>query len=125
MSVESLVARAVSCLSDDLRRPPWRGSDEPLAGHCYVACEALYHLGLREQGWRPARARYGTKKHETHWILVNRTDFGELEWIDPTRGQFLGRWPLPPYCEFREGGFLTREPSARARELMRRMGRKS
>ena len=35
--VAALIAES---LTDDLRRPPWRGSPNPLAGHCYVASEA-------------------------------------------------------------------------------------
>lgn len=97
-------------LTDDLRRPPWRGSPDPLAGHCYVASEALYHLGLREQGYRPMFIRH---EGSPHWFLARGTEV-----VDATASQF--RTPVP-YSQAKGKGFLTREPSRRARILMSRL----
>ncbi len=78
--------------------------------NCYVASEALYHLlGGKEAGWTPQVMRVGS---ETHWFLKHR---GGLI-LDPTASQFA----VPPdYSRARGSGFLTRDPSARARVLMR------
>ena len=90
--------------------------DQPTAGrrnmrgNCYVTSEALYHLlGGRAAGYTPM-----TMKHEgdTHWFLRHRS--GLI--LDPTVSQFKER---PDYTQARGSGFLTREPSKRARALMK------
>lgn len=98
-------------LSDDLRRAPWKGSPNPLAGHCYVACEALSHLGGYAAGFRPATVRH---EGAVHWFLVDAAGLV----VDPTASQFAS---LPPYSAGVRRGFLTREPSKRARILMSRL----
>jgi len=99
--------------SDDLRRRPYRGAENPLAGHCYVASEVLYHLlGSGAAGWVPQHLRH---EGVPHWYLRNRRT-GEI--LDPTAGQF--RRP-PPHARGRGKGFLTRAPSRRARALIERM----
>ena len=50
--LSDLVKKLQSHLTDDLRRPPYKGSSNPLTGHCYVASEALYHL-LGSRDWVP------------------------------------------------------------------------
>ena len=110
MNGPELVRRITEHLTPDLllKTPSTTG---PLAGHCYVACEALYHLGLGDEGWRPVVVHHeGT----SHWFLRNSID----EIIDPTAGQF--KTPVP-YHEGRGCGFLTKGPSRRTRELMRRV----
>ena len=112
--VPALVARVLSCLSDDLLLPAYvtaTGRSFRGAGHCYVACEALYHLGLRERGWVPTHVRH---EGQSHWFLTN--DDGEV--VDPTAGQFSA--PVP-HREGRRCGFLTRWPSRRARVLIARV----
>ncbi len=96
--------------SDDLRLARWRGHGNYLAGHCYVAVEALFHLAAQREGYKPA-----TIRHEgcTHWYLVNAD--GDV--IDPTVEQFE---TVPDYSLGRRRGFLTRGPSRRARTLMDR-----
>jgi hypothetical protein len=100
-------------VSDDLRRAPWRGRRNPVAGHCYVASEVLYHLlGGAAAGWVPQHLRH---EGAPHWFVRNlRT--GEV--LDATAAQF--RRP-PPYRRARGKGFLTRTPSARARRVLARM----
>ena|SRR5438477_2282619 len=115
----SLVQRVQAALTDDLRRPPWRGDPNPLAGHCYVACEALYHLlGGAGAGYA---AYYVKHEGQPHWFL--RDASGAV--IDPTVTQFK---TTPPYDRARRRRFLPlggREepnaPSARARVIMRRL----
>lgn len=77
-----------------------------------MTAEALYHLlGGKEGGWKPM-----TVKHEgdIHWFLMHRT--GVV--IDPTRSQFRRE---PPYHKARGRGFLTKQPSKRAKDMMQRM----
>lgn len=101
--------RLVDYLTDDLRRPPWRGHDNPLAGHCYVASEVLYHLlGGKESGLTPQFVRH---EGQPHWFL--KTPEGTI--IDPTAEQFNS--PVP-YDAARGCGFLTRGPSKRAQTVM-------
>lgn len=99
-------------LTDDLRRPCWRGRANRFAGHCYVAAEALYHLAAKREGYKPA-----TLRHEcaVHWYLVSAD--GAV--LDPTVEQFE---TVPDYLCGRRRGFLTLEPSRRARTLMKRCG---
>ncbi len=107
-----LAWHVVGFVSDDLRLPPWRGRADPLAGHCYVVAEVLYHA-LGRGAWRP---RSVTHEGAPHWFLRNRETGGIL---DPTAGQFT--WPIP-YVLARGRGFLTLAPSARARTLAKRAG---
>lgn len=95
-------------LTDDLRRPPYKGSRKKMAGHCYVASEVIYHI-LGGRNWKPCFI-----KHEghPHWFLQNRKT-GEI--IDATRSQFKTKVPY----ELGKGkGFLTKLPSARAQTIL-------
>lgn len=101
-----------SCLSDELRKKPYRGNPNEVAGHCYVASEVLYHeLGGKAAGWTPQ-----TIQHEggPHWYLKHQN--GTI--VDPTADQF--ETPVP-YDEGRGCGFLTRQPSARAKTVLGRL----
>ena len=81
-------------------------------GNCYVTSEAIYHLlGGKATGWIPQVMRVGSG---THWFIKHRSGIV----IDATAIQFKR---LPDYRRARGTGFLTREPSRRARELMKRM----
>ncbi len=102
-----LVEAVQGALTPDLVLPRYRGA-HPLAGHCYVASEALYHAGAREAGYRPRSMRVGAV---VHWFLADRS--GRI--LDPTAAQF----PEPlDYTQGRGRGFLTREPSRRARVVL-------
>lgn len=101
-----------SCLSEELRKKPYRNHPNPMAGHCYVASEVLYHgLGGKEAGWTPQ-----TIQHEggPHWYLKNAS--GVI--IDPTADQF--ETPVP-YEQGRGCGFLTKLPSARSQVVIDRL----
>lgn len=95
---------------DDLLKPGarkrWQTS--PLAGHCYVACEVLWHAGLCEMSYRPESLRW---EGGVHWRL--RHTNGHV--VDPTTEQFFSP---PPLWLGRGRGFLTREPSARAARVL-------
>ena len=113
--LDELIRRVQAALSDDLRRPPWRGAADPLAGHCYVASEALYHLlGGARSGLRPQQVEH---EGASHWYLRG----GSGRAYDPTAGQF--RRPPPADCEACGRGFLTAGPSRRARVVMGRVRR--
>ncbi len=101
--------------SDDLRRPKYRGSRNLLVGHCYMAAEALYHaLGGKASGLTPCSMRV---QGDMHWFLRHRIG-GDV--LDPTAEQFGAL--VPNYAAARGRGFMTREPSKRAAELLRRAG---
>lgn len=81
-------------------------------GNCYVTSEAIYHLlGGKGAGWTPIRMRVG---NITHWAL--RHESGLV--LNATAHQFGKRLS---YSQARGSGFLTKEPSARARDLMEKL----
>ena len=86
--------------------------DHPLAGHCYVASEALYHLGLKDEGYTPCRGR--DEDGVVHWWLVSPEGYI----VDPTAAQYLETGRTPPYARGRPGGFLTRGPCRRTQALL-------
>lgn len=114
--VNHLVATIQQHLTPDLLKPKYRNpetSQHPHTGHCYVATEALYHLWGKQHGAKPMRMKVGD---DVHWWLEHPS----LGVIDPTAKQF----PFPvEYEKGKGGGFLTREPSARAQILMTRLKR--
>lgn len=84
-------------------------------GNCYVCTESLYFLlGGRRSGWKPMVMRLG---RDTHWFLLKKSRTGDII-LDPTVSQFKTK---PDYSKARGCGFLTRRPSRRARDLMKRM----
>jgi hypothetical protein len=90
-------------------------------GNCYVTCEALYHLlGGKAAGWEAHHVKH---EGDTHWWLERWTYEPQLGCqfitrLDPTVSQFKTK---PPYEKGRCGGFLTIEPSRRAKALMDKM----
>jgi len=108
-SLADHVEQVRSCLTENLRKKEYRNHPNPVAGHCYVASEVLYHkLGGKGVGWTPQ-----TIRHEggPHWYLKNLD--GRV--IDPTADQFES--PVP-YAQGKGCGFLTRQPSQRAQRIL-------
>ena len=91
-----------------------------MRGNCYVCVESLFYLlGGKEAGYTP---HYVDHEHDTHWYLVHEQQVGmhgvSRLIIDPTASQF--KTPVP-YHLGKPCGFLTKEPSYRARQLMEKM----
>lgn len=105
--------RIVKALTPDLLKPQYKGN-HPLAGHCYVASEAYYHL----RGGKAAGLHVVNMKHEgvSHWWVV---DNGRI--VDITAEQFST--PVS-YENGRRSGFLTKNPSKRAQIVMNRVLKK-
>lgn len=114
-STASVLMDAVrSVLSDDLLKPEWRKKPDrqPSTGHCYAAAEAIYHrLGGSRAGWTPMQMQH---EGASHWYL--RGPDGTF--VDPTADQFA---TPPPHHLGTGRGFLTRAPSRRAAEILRRI----
>lgn len=91
-----------------LRKKEYRDNPNPLAGMCYIASEALFHL-------RPGKYTPKNLKHEgtQHWWLVEK-ETGRV--VDLTASQF--ETPVP-YKKGVGRGFLTNQPSKRAIEIIR------
>lgn len=108
-----------SVLTPDLLRGYYRtyyDPNNPTWGHCYAASEACYHLLGWDQdpNWKPQVVRDGDV---THWWLQHTS--GEI--LDPTDDQYFMQGRPPPYEEGKGCGFLTKQPSARAQEIIRRV----
>jgi hypothetical protein len=86
-------------------------------GNCYVTCEAMYHLlGGAAAGYKPMVMRH---ESDTHWFLLHTSGMYNLGMVvDPTVSQFKTK---PDYSKARGCGFLTKKPSKRARELMKKL----
>ena len=107
-----LVQAVRNGLSDELRRAPWKGTPNCMAGHCYVASEALFHLmGGRNSGYVPHQLQH---EGASHWFLKNPST-GDI--LDPTAEQFEA--PVP-YNNARGKGFMTAKPSRRAQVVIDR-----
>lgn len=104
-------------LTDDLLAPKYRRQKLALNvpntfGHCYVASEAAYYLlGGKEEGWKPMHMTYLGR---SHWFLKHESGFI----LDLTYNQFKGKLD---YSKARGTGFLTKNPSRRARTLIIRI----
>jgi hypothetical protein len=110
---EPLKSAIQGALSDDLRKKHYQGNENSHAGHCYVASEAYYHLkGGEHSGLKPMHVNH---EGEPHWFLQHK-ESGEN--VDLTASQF--KTPVP-YDKAKGKGFLTKQPSKRAQELMRRV----
>ena len=114
-----LIQRIQDSLSPDLIDLHWQGQarENPLHGYCYISSEALYHLWARSAGFKPAQlwVHTGHGRKYSHWFL--RRD-GEI--LDITAAQF-GRGHIA-YSKAHGCGFLTKQPSNAAKEIIRRVG---
>jgi hypothetical protein len=96
-------------LSNDLRKKEYQQNPNPMAGHCYVASEALFFLlGGKQAGLKPMRIQH---EKSMHWFLLDYD--GTI--IDATSDQF--QTPVP-YEKGIGNGFLTKQPSKRAKTLL-------
>jgi hypothetical protein len=109
-------------LTPDLLRKPYKDEAKrhAVAGHCYVASEALFHtLGGKSAGLKAYTARDWRGK--SHWWLQDTR--GKI-W-DPTEAQYTAFGKRPPYETGRGCGFLTKQPSRRAQQVLDRVGLRS
>lgn len=109
---------------DDLLKNSVWPLDHPLAGHCYVASEAYFHLTGGYDEWYVERTSVhvpkplGDMAEFTHWYLRDR-ETGEV--VDLTKEQFTEYQHGDVYIPYDKGtrtGFLTDEPSERAEEVI-------
>lgn len=109
--MQKLAASIKANLTPDLLKPEYRNNPKPFAGYCYVASEVYYHLrGGKAAGLTPMCTRH---EGSTHWWI---NDNGEV--VDLTAEQF--ETPVD-YSKGKGCGFLTKKPSRRAQEVIRRM----
>lgn len=110
MNYLALIELIQKHLNQELLLPKYRGQSNPLAGHCYVASEAFFHLaGGKEADLKPMQL---THEEKSHWFIYDEQN---SQVIDITAGQF--RNPVA-YSEAKGRGFLTKNPSKRAQKLM-------
>ena len=119
MNRPAIVSRIQAVLSPNLLYPAWRKHEllnkNYVAGHCYTASEVLYHLWGKQRGFTPHQVEVETAVGwVSHWYLQRESDI-----LDPTSEQFGTR--EIPYHAGVARGFLTKRPSKRAQEIMRRM----
>ncbi len=108
MKLTNIIKLIQNNLSDDLRKKPWKGMKNKVAGHCYIVCEALYHFTNKE-----LKPQHIKVNNMSHWFLKDK--LGKI--IDPTAKQFDFK---VNYENGRGKGFLTTYPSKRCRELLKR-----
>ncbi len=111
--VSRTISALISQLSDDLLHKSFRSKKGHwcrVAGHCYILSEALYHLGLKDEGFKPAQIQH---EGVSHWFLRHRD--GAI--VDPSWRQFNND---PPYALAKGRGFLTKQPSKRTQLLIDR-----
>lgn len=117
MRFRRLVTIVLSVLTPDLLKEEFRGSKNPVAGHCFHTSEAIAEIvRYLEKGWKP---RYQRVNGVSHWYLKNeQTD----EILDATSSQFEA--PVPYHLGQRKGFIPSSRsppPSKRAREVLRRV----
>lgn len=91
-----------------------------VGGNCYAVTEALYHiLGGAKSGWEPMSIGPAVAKATNlcvthHWFLKHKKT-GLV--IDASKLQFKKTRKIP-YDKARRQAFLTKKPSARAKDMM-------
>lgn len=99
----------------------------PSWGCCYPAAEALYHLWGRDHGFIPHYISYEVLPGiiTTHWFLANGGNGICPVVYDPTGFQFdnddVGLGRKIDYTLGKRCGFLTKQPSKRAKQIMEQM----
>lgn len=118
---DNLIAHIRTVLSDDLLSGNYAKMQRqsPTEGHCYACAEAMYHMmGGTHAGLTACVASFEENGQKmTHWWLKNKQ--GEI--IDPTADQFYAVGATPPYEAGHAAGFLTKAPSKRAQEIIKRL----
>lgn len=111
-----LMQRIKKVLSPDLLKKQYREQNmgNPMFGHCYIATEALFHL-LKDTRYAPMRGR--DDAGIVHWWLIDK-ETGKV--LDPTSEQYTSKGLTPPYANGKSGGFLTKTPSKRCKEVLHR-----
>lgn len=112
-----MINKIKSVLTPDLLKPKYKAANasNPMFGHCYAASEAAFYLFAKADGYFPVRGR--DCRGVCHWWLEN----AEGERLDITADQYFSQGEVPPYWNGKRGGFLTKEPSKRARKIMERV----
>jgi 3'-phosphoadenosine 5'-phosphosulfate sulfotransferase (PAPS reductase)/FAD synthetase len=112
---DKLVQAIRSRLTREMRSTGHDHHQGRIAGNCYVAAEAVYHL-IPDQGrWTPHNLKH---KGESHWFL--RRDDGVI--LDPTGDRMKGQIDYPSSVG---RGFLTTKPSRRARKIIAKRPQKN
>lgn len=120
LPVKKIVKMVQKNLTEDLLSSKWKKlrTSHPLSGQCYVGAEACYHiLGAKSSGWTPYVLSHASwpevlNDGETHWFIKKNSTV-----VDPTADQFSK--PIP-YQNGRPNGFLTKNPSRRAKLVIER-----
>lgn len=99
--------------------------NHPLAGHCYIISEAYFHLNGGYTAFTVERCEVPVKEPNdggtvrfTHWYLRHR-DTGEV--LDLTAEQFTEYEHDDVEIPYEDGvstGFMTKEPSKRAKQII-------
>jgi len=113
MIKQKIIKAVKQVLTPDLLKQRYRNKQNNyLAGHCYVASEAIFHLlGGKEAGYK---AMFIKHEGEPHWWLLGPNK----KIIDVTVEQFK---TMPNYKKSRCIGFLTKQPSKRAVRVIERV----
>jgi hypothetical protein len=111
-TTEAFLSELRDALTDEDRKPQYRGDPNLMRGQCYVACEVLRHGKLCDMVV-PTTVRVNG---EVHWFLQSKL-YGFV--VDPTADQFDE--PVP-YSLGVGRGFLTKKPSKRAQKVLERLG---
>jgi len=117
---QDIINKICEALTPDLLKGQYKKKEQlhHLAGHCYVASEAAYHLlGGSDTGWKVYMLNHkqfpeGLKEGETHWFIKNHMII-----IDPTVAQFKGI--EIPYDKAKRKAFLTNKPSKRTMKIIK------
>lgn len=106
-----------SLTSDLLETKFWRERQKkrPMAGFCYIASEAYFHLEGKFKGFKPhhIKVRDGNASYG-HWFL--KSESGEI--LDITASQFKRE---PDYSKAKCRAWLTKIPSKRASAIINRV----
>jgi hypothetical protein len=106
-----IINKVKQCLSPDLLRKEYleENKTNPMAGHCYIATEAIFHILGGKEYYQPYVAR--DDDNITHWWLIHKITGDK---VDVTQEQYTSIGLEPPYKKGKKATFLTSYPSKRA-----------